>query len=102
LPVLPLQKEQRWTLSILKKIHFKIFAPGNKKYEHLDVQAPKGQRLTAKGIEHCIRVAADKCEELYPNDEHRLVKISEGQYNIVWVRKLPVEESCDTTLSSTS
>lgn len=66
-------------------VRFKIFRPGNRGFDRQNVTGPAGTYLTEKGVEKAIAEVANKVEQMYPNQDYKLVPTTEG-YNFVWLR----------------
>jgi hypothetical protein len=67
----------------VKKIVFKIFAPGNQKRKEFVILAPKGQKFTEQGIETLQSQMATRVEEGFPGHDYRFVPVGANAFNFV-------------------
>jgi hypothetical protein len=67
----------------VKKITFKVFAPGNQKRKEIVIRAPKGKKFTDEGIESLQHEMAARVEQSFPGHDYRFVPIGADAFNFV-------------------
>jgi hypothetical protein len=67
----------------VKKITFKVFAPGNQQRKEIVIRAPKGKTFTAQGIEALQHEMAARVEQSFPEHDYRFVPIGADAFNFV-------------------
>jgi hypothetical protein len=67
----------------VKKITFKVFAPGNQKRKEIVIRAPKGKKFTEQGIESLQHEMAARIEQSFPEHDYRFVPIGADAFNFV-------------------
>lgn len=67
----------------LKRLAFKVFAPGNKRFKKLLVLAPHRKAFTPQGVDDVLSQMATRVEESFPEHDYRFVPIGTGEFNFV-------------------
>lgn len=66
----------------MKRIEFKIFAPGNKKFRRVIVHAPRYSVFTAAGVENALAQMVERVEANAP-EQYRFVQVAPNAFNFV-------------------
>ena len=67
----------------MKKLIFKVFAPGNERRREFVIRTPKGKQFSQQGIERLQSEMASKVEESFPGHDYRFVPIGKTEFNFV-------------------
>lgn len=74
----------------LKALHFKVFAPGNKKHKDLTLHCPPKYAIKPGGEQEYIDKVVEQIETEFPGHEYHFVDLGKGHFNFVHVSYPPV------------
>ena len=70
--------------AVAKRLEVRIFAPGNKSSHAIHLFAGDRRMFTEEGVSEILEKVATDIAQRFPNEEYRLVELSEGKFNFVW------------------